>query len=184
MTTPFRSIAALALAGFALTGCDQKENWELVVSNGIVYRINKQSGEVSGIVGMELIKIGDAKASKPEQPTRNRTITWPDREIAQLGNLKVKLKTTWRAGKLHYLCEVSPYAGHVEQSRNNGHLIARFYDLDGFELFTLNLPVSEMVRTITDSGETVSATVNSSTLCSQEIYDDLIRCSFGWGGFE
>jgi hypothetical protein len=100
---------------------------ELVpTSNGLLYRIDKQSGDLSLIVGTQVTKLEEPEVKKGDDNKRRHVMTWPDRQNKQLGDLNLKLKTNWRDGKLYYNFQVSPYAGRIEREFQKSGSNARF----------------------------------------------------------
>ena len=97
------TIAAVAIVAI-LTGCDRAERTEthelVNAGNGLVYRINKTSGEVSLIAGAQITKLDEWRAGKKDEPKKSYMIDWPERTLSHLGDIKLELKTTWREGKM------------------------------------------------------------------------------------
>src|SRR5258708_1689106 len=99
------AVALLAL----LAGCEKRETYELLIAgNGLVYRLNKTSGEISLIVGSQVTKMEEWRGSKKDEPRKNYLINWPEETLSQVGDIQLKLKTTWREGKMFYILEASP----------------------------------------------------------------------------
>lgn len=187
----FATLSILAVAT-VLTGCDRtekKDTHELVTAgNGLVYRINKTSGEVSLIAGAQITKLDEWRAGKKDEPKKSYMIDWPEHKLSHLGDIKLELKTTWREGKMYYVFRVSPYAGRVETERGKTTSYARFnanfYDSDGFEILTIPIKLSEMTQTVDDKGKPVSLNMNANTTLTLETYEALKIWAVGWNGFE
>ena len=186
-----RCIAIGALS-ILLAGCDSKqsaESWDLVTaSNGLVYRINKKTGDVSLVVGAQITKLDEFKGQKTDGGKKSYVRDWPVQSVKSLGEISLRLKTTWRDGKLHYILSVSPYSSQIQKERersfSGAQFIINFYDTDGFELFSLPVKISEMTGVVDDAGKTDSMRATSSAACSVETYESLGICSIGWGGFQ
>jgi hypothetical protein len=185
------TIAAVAIVAI-LTGCDRAERTEthelVNAGNGLVYRINKTSGEVSLIAGAQITKLDEWRAGKKDEPKKSYMIDWPERTLSHLGDIKLELKTTWREGKMFYIFRVSPYAGRVETERDKATSYARFnvnfYDSDGFEILTLPIKLSEMTRKVDDKGKPASLSMNANTTLTVETYEAIKAWAVGWAGFE
>jgi hypothetical protein len=174
-----------------LVGCDSKEkmeSWNLVTaSNGLVYRINKQTGEVSVVAGTQMTKLDDLREQKKDTPKKTYFREWPVQKIKSLGDISLSFKTTWRDGKLHYILEVSPYSSQIQKEAEGSFSEARFnlklYDTDGFELFSLPVKISEMTGVVDDAGKRNSMRANGSIVCSVDTYEALSGAGAGWAGF-
>ena len=174
-----------------LAGCDSKqsaESWDLVTaSNGLVYRINKKTGEVSLVAGAQVTRLDELREQKKEGAKKSFLKEWPVQSVKHLGDLSLRLKTTWRDGKLHYILTVSPYSSQIQKQRDasfsEARFIINFYDTDGFELFDLPVKISEMTEVVDDTGKTGSMQANGSAICSVDTYEALGASGIGWGGF-
>ncbi len=175
-----------------LTGCDRaerKETHELVnAGNGLFYRINKTSGEISLISGGQITKLDEWQPGKKGELKESYMIDWPEKTLSQVGDLKLELKTTWREGKMFYNFRVSPYAGRIETERDKTTSFARFnvnfYDSDGFEILTLPIKLSEMIRRVDDKGKATSMIIQANTTLTVKTYEAISTWSVGWAGFE
>lgn len=177
------------LLSILLLGCDSKPDWDLVTaSNGLVYRINKKTGEVSLVVGAQISKLDEFRGPKPEPGKKTYVRDWPVQSVKSLGDISLRLKTTWRDGKLHYILAVSPYSAQIQKERerqlSGAQFIINFFDTDGFELVSLPVKISEMTGVVDDAGKTDSMRATGSSACSVETYEALGVCSIGWGGFQ
>jgi len=183
---------AIGALSILLAGCDSKqsaESWDLVTaSNGLVYRINKKTGDVSLVVGAQITKLDEFKGQKTDGGKKSYVRDWPVQSVKSLGEISLRLKTTWRDGKLHYILSVSPYSSQIQKERersfSGAQFIINFFDTDGFELFSLPVKISEMTAVVDDAGKTDSMRATSSAACSVETYESLGVCSIGWGGFQ
>ena len=182
-------VTALAMLAVLAVGCDQKKGWDLVTTkDGFVYRINKQTGEVSLIAGTQAAKVEETTSSKSDSTETNHVVTWRAQQNKQLGDLKIEMKTNWRDGKLYYIFQVSPFAGRIDselqKSPSYARFIVRLYDRDGFELLTIPINLSDMVKKVDDTGKAASLDVNTTTTCSLETYSALSSWTVGWAGFQ
>src|SRR5258705_460389 len=120
------SVLALLLT---LMGCEKKDPppYELAdAGNGLFYRINKASGEVSLVAGSSVTKLEEWAGPKTGAAQTNYVKTWPTETNSTLGNLVLQLKTNWREGKMYYIFTVSPYTGTIETERRKSQPTARF----------------------------------------------------------
>jgi len=177
-----------------LAGCgnDQKEvknTYELLnAGGGLVYRMNKGSGEVTLIVGPEIRKLEEGTGTKPGQPKANYLTEWPAATNSQLGGITLKLRTNWREGNMFYIFEVSPYLGRVQTEHDKGatteaRFILNFYDSDGFQLLRIPVQLSQMEKTVDADGKPTSVSVNTTIACSAATYEAIKIWSAGWAGF-
>ena len=171
-----------------LVGCDAKESWDLVTaSNGLVYRINKKTGEVSLVAGAQVTRLDEFRDQKSGSGKKSYVRDWPAQTVKSLGDISLRLKTTWRDGKLHYILSVSPYSSQLQKARETAFSGARFNvdfnDEHGFELFTLPIKISEMSEVVDDAGKAQSMRATGSTACSVETYEALAVSGIGWAGF-
>jgi hypothetical protein len=100
-----------------LVGCDSKGRDLVTASNGLVYRINKQNGEVSPIVGAQITRLDEFRGSNTEGLKKLYLRDWPVQKVKSLGDISLHLKTTWREGKLHYILSVSPLSSQVQTAK-------------------------------------------------------------------
>lgn len=186
-----RAVKALAvcMVSFLLMGCDSKETWDLVTtSNGLVYRINKNTGEVSIVAGAQIARLDEFRGPKIELAKKSYVRDWPVQTVKSLGDISLRLKTTWRDGKLHYSLFVSPISSSLQKARETPYADARFnmtfYDVDGFELFTFPVKIAELTQVVDDDGKPQSFSATGATSCSVETYDALSVSRIGWAGFK
>ena len=184
-------IPAVAMVAI-LTGCDRaerKETHELVnAGNGLFYRINKTSGEISLISGGQVTKLDEWQPGKKGKLKESYMIDWPEKTLSQLDDLKLELKTTWREGKMLYNFRISPCTDRIKTEREKTASYARFnvnfMDSDGFEVLTLPIKLSEMIQRVDDKGKAMSMTMQANTTLTVETYEAISTWSVGWAGFE
>jgi hypothetical protein len=182
---------AIGALSVLLVCCDSKvstETWDLVTSsNGLVYRINKMTGEVSLVAGAQVTRLDELRDQKSGTGKKFYTRDWPAQTLKSLGDISLRLKTTWRDGKLHYILSVSPYSSQLQKARETAFSGARFHldfhDEHGFEWFALPIKISEMSEEIDDAGKAQSMRATGSTACSVETYEALAVSKIGWEGF-
>jgi hypothetical protein len=173
-----------------LMGCERKDPqpYELVnAGNGLLYRVNKSSGEVSVIAGSQLTKLEEWTGPKKEEPKKSYVANWLAQTNSALGNLVLELKTNWREGKMYYILRLSPYAGRIEAELKKSPMTARFdlnfYDSEGFQVLTIPVQLAETSRTVDSDGKFSSVRVNSTVQCSAEMYESIKGWLASWVGF-
>ncbi len=182
-----KHITIIGLVAVLLVGCDSKQHWELVTTkDGLVYRINKETGEVSFVMGTQITKLDEFRGPKTDPTKESYLRDWPVQTVKSLGDISLNLKTTWRDGKLHYILTVSPISS-LQKVRDTLYSDAvfnlGFYDADNFQLFTLPVKLREMIRVLDDAGKPQSFQATGAMQCSVEDYRMIAAPSIGWAGF-
>jgi hypothetical protein len=180
-------VIATSFALVALNGCERHGSNELVnASNGALYRINKDSGEVSLIEGTQIIKLQEDDGAKGGQ-AKNYVIAWPVLTNGILENVTLRLKTNWRKNRMFYIFDLGPYSDRLKAEQLNPSTSAtfhlNFYDSDGFQIFRLPIPLSQMSQINDDKGTIVALEVNTNILCPLETYETIKDWSTSWTGF-
>ena len=155
---------AIGTLSILLAGCDSEqsaENWDLATApNGVVYRINKKTGDVSLIDGTQITKLGVLKDQKTDEEKKSHLIEYPPYPVDSLGGITFKLKTKWRDGKIHYILSVTPYTPQIQRERENplssSQFHINFYDTDGFKLLSLPVKIFDMTQAVDQAGQTHS----------------------------
>jgi hypothetical protein len=148
------TILLFVVLGF-ISGCGSKEKkeakykWDLITNkDGIVYRINKQTGEISMIAGAQAVKVEGTENSEGQTNAVVQPTLWRDFEFKDM-NTKVTLKTSWRAGRLYYIFTTTPsdlLFERLRQNSPNAYFTVNFFDGDGFNILSIQVKVSEMVH--------------------------------------
>ena len=183
-----KHITIIGLVAALLVGCDAKPHWELVTTkDGLVYRINKDTGEVSLVALAQITKLDEFRGPKTDPTKKSYLRDWPAQSVKSLGDISLRLKTTWRDGRLHYILTVSPISSQLQKARATSYSDAvfnlGFYDADGFQLFTLPVKVSEMIQVVDDAGKPQSFRATGEMQCSADDYEVIAAPSVGWAGF-
>jgi hypothetical protein len=165
------------------------EVYELTtVPSGLVYRINKNTGDVSLIAGAQITRLHELSAAKTDVAKKSYVRDWPVYTVKSIGDVSLRLKTTWRDGKLHYILHASPISSQVQIARDTAYSEARFninfYDADGFELLTVPVKIKEMPQVIDDDGRPQSLSATGLMQCSVETYEAIAASGIGWSGFQ
>lgn len=157
-------IIILGLAvSLALVGNEKKEaknKWDLTTTkDGVVYRINKQTGEVSLIAGTGAIEVEGTETSEGQTNQISGAVNWPSAKMESM-NLVLNLKTKWRAGTLFYNFGVSKSnkLEQIKQNSPNAKFTILLLDGDGFIVFTMPVMLSDMASA-EDSGYDFSGSV-------------------------
>ncbi len=127
----FQMFALPILFTVLLTGCGEKKGWNLITTkDGLVYRINQQTGEVSLISGSEAIKVEDVEVSDARKGISSTAVYLPikkpysdsyiwtnkNEDVSDIYNLPIAtygmtnvpspgkplFRTKWRTGVLYY----------------------------------------------------------------------------------
>jgi hypothetical protein len=179
---------AAGMLSLLLVGCDQKPKWSLVTTkDGLVYRINNETGDVSLVAGAQITRLDEFRGSKTDAAKKSYVKEWPAQTIKSLGGISLRLKTTWRDGKLQYILSALPISPQLQSARETSYSKARFdvqfYDADGFQLLSVPVDLLEMRRIVDAEGKPESLSDRGSTPCSAETYDVLANSTIGWAGF-
>lgn len=171
-----------------LVGCEQKPKWELVTTkDGLVYRINNETGDVALVDGAQITKVEEFTSTKLDAAEKSYVRDWPVQTVKSIGDVSLRLKTTRRDGKLHYILNAMPISAQVQKAKETAYSEARFnlqfYDRDGFELLTLPVKLQDMSQIVDDAGKPQSLSATGSMSCSVETYEAFAVSEIGWAGF-
>lgn len=183
------SLFAAALIGVILTsGCDSKEKKEsknkfdlLTTKDGIVYRINKQSGEVLLIAAQSSTLV---EGTENIESNTNRVEIWDTIAPSELGDIKVGLKTNWRNGKLYYIFTAQPY-DHIKsilQTSADAQFLIYLYDADGFLITVLQVKLAEMTPSAPPF-KVPTFEMNASLACDLDSYKTIASWAVSRTGF-
>lgn len=185
MTTK-RAVISVFLFSLFLTGCGPKEHeykYELTpaTKDGGVYRLNKQSGEVLLIAAQASLIV---QGTESVGATTNLVVDWGQMQLSQLGDVKVKLKTNWRGGKLYYLFTVSPYdhLSSIIKTAPNAQFFVSLYDGDGFRIFVIPINVADLTPTPSPGDKIDSVDMNANITCDLSAYQSLKNWSVSRSG--
>lgn len=181
-------ILSLFALSLLLVGCESKPKWELVTTKDrLVYRINKQTGDVSLVAGAQITKLEEFTNPKLDATKKSCVRDWPVQTVKSIGDVSSRLKTTWRDGSMHYILNVSPISPQVQKAKETAHSEARFnmnlYDSDGFELLVVPVKIQAMSQLVDDAGKPESLSATGSLPCSVETYGAFSVSGIGWAGF-
>lgn len=211
----FLVIVMLGLAlGFGLSVGEKhevKNKWDLITNkDGLVYRINKQTGEVSLIAGTGAIKVEGTENLDGQKDTSPSAVDWPSKrmnsatnspeDIEELYNLPrptygetnpppakkllLKLKTKWRAGTLYYDFKIARNENwdQIKQNNPNAKITIQLLDGDGFAIVSIPVMLSDMAR-LTDSGFEAGCEAEGSVVCGVDTFKDIKSWNYTWIGF-
>lgn len=181
---------AIGSISILFLGCEfeeRSESWDLVSTpNGLVYRINKKSGDVDLVEGDGLLKLSEIQNREENKKYNTHVIYWPAGSIEQLEEISLNLKTSWRDGQLHYLFTVSPYSDLIQKEYENPDSLANFFinlrDEHDFKLLCIPVRISATTKMwYEDQIRCLQA--EGSMACTLETYKLLDTYSIGWEGF-
>lgn len=157
-----------------------KNKWDLLtVKDGVVYRINKQSGEVSLIVGTQSVGVEGTKDFETSDMVSNAPVAWPDERFDNL-DIALKLKTEWRRGKLYFVLKTtkSDKFEDIRLKSPSAQFTLRFFDKGDFIIFAIPVTVSEMIHYSDNSNE-----MNGSVDCGYDTFKNIEYQSCLLSGF-
>lgn len=111
--------------------------------------------------------------------------------ISALKIPRITLETRWKDDLMYYKLYIHAKDKEednkykrllIDTSRNDLYfetrvktidkISANFLDKDGFKIYTLNIPISDMTRILDDSGNAIGYTINSNIAMKPELYKD------------
>ena len=176
------TIAASGLI-LALLGCEKSNGEYAIVESGdATFLLNKSSGQtkiISGAVLVDVIPL-HADATDPISLAKD----WPAVDLTD--GIKLYAKTKYRDGHFMYVVEASPLSGRLLLERNNSRfssITVELYDLDGFVLDRVRLPLNEGVRVTNAKGIAESLQWSGSQRISPDTYRAVSSVGPTWQGF-
>lgn len=174
----------ISFVSVLLVGCDSKQEWNLVpASNGLLYRINKKTGDVFLIVSNQMTKLDEPKVGDEKKSFAKN---WPEMKINDLGNISLNLKTTWREGKMYYTLSISPLNDRIQKARVSAPTATinlEFYDANSFEILALPVLIMETVKRTDEDGKFGSYTGQGAIPLSVETYEAIAITGVNWANF-
>jgi hypothetical protein len=167
-------------------GCQRgNPDYELISNGGTLYRLNKRTGKIDMIFGKEIIPLEDRtrEIQKMISSISERSKTWPEETLPVAGGLKINLKTRWKDNYLYFIFSVSPYKNLREAYRANlssQGFTLRFYDAEGFQIFEIEVKLSDMSRIVDEKGEPIYLEINSRVPCNVETYFAMEAWTCSW----
>jgi hypothetical protein len=126
-----------------------------------------------------LVLVAGAAAQNPPAEELGKPLDWPVL-VAKTSGIQVALRTAWRDGALKYVVKISDEKGRVarylSKPRGQGRASVasfqiKFYDEDGFILYTLYLSDSSLSKT----GDTPSFESVGESPCAERLYQALAK---------
>ncbi len=169
-------------------GCLRNEQYDLITSqSGRIYRLNKNSGEVSLVEGTKITKLLEpieSELTKEAAKLLTEAKTWPMKSLPQLDTLEVSLTTRWREGNMYYIFYVSPYNKRLSDAHDSylssKNFTIKLMDADGFVLIDVPITLSSMTRVVDETGKPKGLQMNDHVSCSSEMYLALDHWSSSW----
>lgn len=159
-------------------------NYDLVKGEGdIVYRINRGSGQVVGIVGTSVTEV-----VMPEDWGKGRETAyrqWADQTVFLADNqsLTLRMNTLWRDGKLRYVVIMTPQEAVLRllnsRESKNSTISPHFVDRNGFSLISRTINLKDFSQVV-DKDRPVHFQYEGSLDCSLKTYLDVSAIYFGW----
>ena len=178
-------IIILGLAvSLVLVGNEKKETknkWDLTTTkDGLVYRINKQTGEVSLIAGTQATKVEGTENLEGQTNQISGAVNWPSLKMEDVVTLVLNLKTKWRDGTLYYDFRISndPKLEQIKQNSPNAEFTVSLFDEDGFAVLSIPVKLSDMSIIVNTGYE-----LNGSVVCGLNTFSSIKTWSYGWIGF-
>ena len=189
-----------------LTGCgsnersDFKSKWELSQprdKDGLVYRLNKESGEVYLLVGKQAIMVEGTENSDTKKPQTAAKEAWVSYQFENLGKstgkVEAQLKTDWRDNKMYYIFSLkgntTNYLEQLQNASPNAQFDISLYDGGGFMVLQIPVKLSDVsqpsyrVAKFDKSFGNLAGVsmivvprtleINSSAICSYDTYNRL-----------
>ncbi len=111
---------------------------------------------------------------------------WNKKILARLENAEAELTTSWSAGKLHYILDVSPYGGsfdrYIKDTLANNKLSIHLEDMGGLNLLTVEVPLKKMTTVTNSRGEPTALQMEGDVRFTKQMYkaatDWSLTCSF------
>lgn len=173
-------------------GCGESNRYEMTKdSSGRTVRLDKKTGEMAVMENDQIAVLKNRK--EIEQDAKkiiplNTPKEWPAFSIPQLGDLHLTLTTLWRDNRLAYQLFVFPYSKKLEteikKTYSSFGLNIEFYDTNGFKVATINLPIRQFTRNLSEKGETVGISANDSISMSSSSYTQISSWNVLWYGGE
>jgi hypothetical protein len=178
----------LALFFSALIGCSRNEEYDLITSqSGRIYRLNKNSGEISLVDGTKITKLPEPIQSEMSRESAKLLVelrSWPKRSLPQLDSLQVSLKTRWRDGILYYIFFASPHNKRLREAHDSyptsKNFTLKLMDAHGFVLIDIPMTLSSMSKVVNEMGQAEGLQMNDHVTCSSEMCLALDQWSLSW----
>jgi hypothetical protein len=177
-----------------LAGCEKSaDKFEILRAGNQTFVLNKSNGEAQVIEGTSLIKVKAPESVGTDQVS-SQVKSWPIQTIAQLGNLKLEMRSKYRDGRMMYSIEATPYQGILEKAFTGNsadylHQPTIYIDLndtDGFptgETIELKIRGGGGTRIVDEKGEAYAVSWVGSQPMSLDTYRASAIQSVRWGAF-
>lgn len=184
---PYHWSALAFLIGIATCGCDVMHQWDIATSSdGRVYRLNRQTGEVAFVTTNQLVRLSLGPEYNPEAPAHNHPHNFTNNPIQPLGQMNVKFRTKWRGGNLNYALEAGPITAQAQSvlGSTNGYpiLLINLHDSDHFQLISVPVSFKGMTRVYGTDGKLLSLLVQGQVPFALQEYEAISTGSIGWAG--
>jgi len=186
------SVISLSLI-LSLIGCDT-DRYEIKQDElGRTIRLDKRTGEIAVLTGDKLIAVKTPEEEEAERKILSKLIDWGDLQM-KFGDIKVNLKTSWRAGSLHYIFSVSTTTEKIKKAKTR-HDFLRAYGYKGgelesynillldhndFKLCEMKIYVTSMIELVNEKGDVWELESKSSGSCSADNYRNAAYWNLTW----
>lgn len=170
------------LTVFFLFSCQSQEKYQVTTTkDGNLYRLNKQSGEITRLEGDNLVPVVETKPTT--QSEKSDIKKWPQLNLP-FDNIKMGMKSTWKNGRMYFVLTIAPYTRtlHQAMSKNDSKLgfILDLKDKDGFQMLKVPVPFVVMQRLFNQKGEVIGLMANTNIPVKKELYQDVETWSASW----
>ena len=162
-------VVVACVVGFV--GCSD-DRYELVESQGLLIRLDKQSGD--------LFSIGERRNIEPISLEGNAELSlamdWEPATIVRgtivQGEGLGTLRTRWEDGRLEYQFKVEPPPDAFLQIRNTQLMYeVSLFDPQGFATCTISLPKNNFARTVGTDGRDQDIKADGTMDCPRSAYE-------------
>lgn len=182
--------SVFCLVFLLVASCSAGHRYEAIDSNGQVYRIDRQSGQIASVSGDRLVVLPEVTGS-PVPASDAYTLagkmhSWDELDLpAFKQTTHLSIKTKWKDGQLYYRVRCAPFAKGLKEAFDKGNLGNRgftvnFSDVDGFTLLQQGVTLQQMTRVVDDKGQVSSLEADGNVSCSFERYRDIASVNSSW----
>ncbi|MFH1692096.1 MAG: hypothetical protein ABIC68_05985 [Candidatus Omnitrophota bacterium] len=174
-----------------LLGCEQDKYQMIKGEDGKIYRLDKRTGEMVVVKNNEISSLETVESKKFKkllEGTLETPVDWPVMQMSGK-DLHMRLRTSWREGRLYYQFMVAPYASLERICDKNekdpyyglnfGFTIS-LLDNNGFVIKEIPIRLLTMHRIVDDNGNAMSLSENSSLELHKGEYEAMAGYSPTW----
>jgi hypothetical protein len=190
------------------SGCEKKDRYAIEQGkDGRIYRLDRETGEMVAVSGDKLIAISTPESQIIEKKLEADLAEekyWSDQTIPAPANLKCKLKTSWREGRMYYIFSIYPLeqtsvnaegkqleASSAKASRDwewldqynrdfRTSITIHMNDKGSFKLADIHVPFYTVIRIVNAKGEPSHIQGDGTIYCTSEMYKAFNDWSLTW----